>query len=227
MAQQMTFDLPVKTALGREDFFISAANALAVEMLENWPKWPNHKLALIGPKGAGKTHLTQVWAADTGATVIPARTLADADIPTLCQAPVAVEDIREIASDMPAQKALFHLHNLMQQIGTPLLLTADTPPNHWALSLPDLQSRMAAATITTLPPPDDALLSAVLVKLFADRQINVAPRLIAYLLKRMDRSFDAAGTLVAALDKAALTEGRAISQSVAARVLDNPPEDTA
>ena len=105
MAQQMTFDLPVKTALGREDFFISAANALAVEMLENWPKWPNHKLALIGPKGAGKTHLTQVWAADTGATVIPARTLADADIPTLRQAPVAVEDIRDIASNI-AQPAL-------------------------------------------------------------------------------------------------------------------------
>lgn len=223
MPQQMTFDLPVKTALGREDFFISAGNALAVEMLENWPKWPNHKLALIGPKGAGKTHLTQVWATDTDATVIPARTLADADIPVLANAPVAVEDIREIASDMPAQTALFHLHNMMQASGTPLLVTADTPPNHWALSLPDLQSRMAAATITTLPAPDDALLSAVLVKLFADRQIDVAPNLIAYLLKRMDRSFDAAGTLVAALDNAALSQRRAITQKLAALVLDNTP----
>jgi len=223
MAQQMTFDLPVKTALGREDFFISPANALTVKVLENWYDWPSNKLALIGPKGAGKTHLTQVWASDTGAAVIPARDLAAADIPTLSQHPVAVEDVQDIAADMPAQKALFHLHNLAQANGTPLLVTGEGAPNHWALTLPDLQSRMTATTITTLSPPDDALLSAVLLKLFADRQIDVTPNLIAYLLKRMDRSFDAAGTLVAALDKVALAEGRAITWKLAAQVLDNTP----
>ena len=227
MARQMTFDLPVKTALGRDDFFISPANALAVKMLENWPDWPARKLALIGPKGAGKTHLAHVWAADTGATVIPARKLADADIPALASSPVAIEDVREIATDMPAQNALFHLHNLAQEYGSPLLVTADTPPARWQLTLPDLQSRMSATAITTLSPPDDALLSAVLVKLFADRQIDVQPSLIAYLLKRMDRSFDAAGVLVAALDKAALSKGSAITQRLAALVLDNPPKNTA
>ena len=223
MAQQMTFDLPVKTALGREDFFISPANALTVKVLENWPDWPSNKLALIGPKGAGKTHLTQVWATDTGATVIPARALATADIPTLSEHPVAVEDVQDIATDMPAQKALFHLHNLAQANGTPLLVTGNAAPNHWALTLADLQSRMAATTTTTLSRPDDTLLSAVLVKLFTDRQIDVTPKLIAYLLKRMDRSFDAAGTLVNALDKAALVKGGAITPKLAAQVLDNTP----
>ena len=227
MAEQMTFDLPVKTALGRDDFFVSPINALAVQMLENWSAWPNQKLALIGPKGAGKTHLVQVWASDTGATVLPARDLPDADIPALVDAPVAIEDIREIATDMPAQKALFHLHNLAQAQGTPLLLTADIAPNHWGLTLPDLQSRMTATTITTLPAPDDALLAAVLVKLFADRQITVQPDLIPYLLKRMERSFDAAGALVEALDRAALSKGRAITRRLAADVLDNQPDSKA
>lgn len=227
MAQQMTFDLPVKTAHGRDDFFISAANALAVKMLEDWPKWPDNKLALIGPVGSGKTHLTQVWAGDTGATVTSAQELAEADIPALASAPAAIEDIREIAANSAAQEALFHLHNLMRETGTPLLLTADRAPNHWALSLPDLQSRMSATTVTTLPAPDDALLSAVLIKLFADRQIEVQPKLIAYLIKRMERSFDAAGALVAALDKAALSQRRAISISIAAQVLDNWDENTA
>ena len=227
MARQMTFDLPAKPALGREDFFISPANALAVEMLENWPAWPSHKLALIGPKDAGKTHLVQVWAAETDATVVSARDLSNAELTALADHPIAIEDVREIAANLPAQEALFHLHNLAQENGSPLLVTADTAPNHWALSLPDLQSRMAATTVTTLSPPDDALLSAVLVKLFADRQIDVKPKLVTYLLKRMDRSFDAAGRLVAALDETALSEGRAITQSLAARVLDNPPPDTA
>jgi len=223
----MTFDLPVKTAHGRDDFFISPANALAVKMLEGWPKWPDNKLALIGPVGSGKTHLTQVWAADIGAVVIAAQDLAKADIPALSSAPAAVEDIRKIARDAAAQEALFHLHNLMRETGTPLLLTADMAPNHWALTLPDLQSRMSATTVTALPAPDDALLSAVLVKLFADRQIEVQPKLIAYLTKRMERSFDAAGALVAALDKAALSERRAISINIAAQVLDNWDENTA
>ena len=223
MAQQMTFDLHVKTALGREDFFVSPANALAVKVLESWHDWPSNKLALIGPKGAGKTHLTQVWASDTGAVVVPSRDLATADIPTLAEHPIAVEDVQDIATDMPAQKALFHLHNLAQANGTPLLVTSDAAPNHWALTLPDLQSRMTATTITILSPPDDALLSAVLIKLFTDRQIDVTPKLIAYLLKRMDRSFDAAGTLVNALDKAALAKGGAITHKLAAQVLDNTP----
>lgn len=227
MAEQMIFDLPVKTAHGRDDFFISPTNALAVKMLEDWPKWPDNKLALVGPVGSGKSHLTQVWAADIGATVTAARDLAKADIPTLASAPAAIEDIRNIATNAAAQEALFHLHNLMRETGTPLLLTADMAPNHWALSLPDLQSRMSATVVTTLPAPDDALLSAVLIKLFADRQIEVQPKLIAYLIKHMERSFDAAGALVAALDKAALSERRAISISIAAQVLDNWDENTA
>jgi len=226
MAEQMTFDLPVKTAQAREDFFISPTNALAVHMLEDWPKWPDNKLALIGPIGSGKTHLTQIWAADIGAVVTAAQDLTEADIPTLASTPVAVEDIRHIASNAPAQEALFHLHNLMRETGTPLLLTADRAPNHWGLTLPDLQSRMSATALTTLPAPDDALLSAVLAKLFNDRQIEVPPKLIAYLTKRMERSFDAAGALVAALDKAALSQRRAISLGIAAQVLDNWAENT-
>lgn len=227
MAEQMIFDLPVKTALGRDDFFISPTNALAVKMLEDWPKWAENKLALIGPSGSGKTHLTQVWAADIGASVTAAKDLAKADIPALARSPAAIEDIRNIATDAAAQEALFHLHNLMRETGTPLLVTADMAPNHWALSLADLQSRMSATTIATLPAPDDALLSAVLIKLFADRQIEVQPKLITYLTKRMERSFDAAGMLVAAMDNAALSQRRAININIAAQVLDNWDENTA
>lgn len=226
MAQQLTFDLPVKTAHGRADFFISPSNALAVKMLEDWPKWPRSKMALVGPTGSGKTHLTQIWAGEIGASVTAARDLASADIPALASTPAAIEDIRTIATDAAAQEALFHLHNLMQETGTPLLLTADMAPNHWALTLPDLQSRMSGTAITTLPAPDDALLSAVLVKLFADRQINVPPKLVSYLTTRMERSTEAAGRLVTMLDKAALSEGRPINMKIAAQVLDNWGKDT-
>ena len=68
------------------------------------------------------------------------------------------------------------------------------------------------------------MLSALLVKLFSDRQLRVPLSLIPYLVARMDRSFAAAGALVAALDARALTEGRAITRGLAAQVLDSVPQ---
>ena len=105
----------------------------------------------------------------------------------------------------------------------PLLLIARTPPSRWPLALPDLQSRMEATDIVQIAPPDDALLAAVLVKLFTDRQLRVAPALIDWLTKRMDRSFAEAQRLVAEIDAAALSEGRAVTRTLAQRILDNAP----
>jgi len=220
MPQQLSFDLPVRQALGREDFFVSPANAAAVGLIESWANWPSRKLLLIGPPGAGKTHLTHVWAAVSGATIVPAGTLADADIPTLASGPVAVEQADAIAGDQDAEKALFHLHNLVLAEGHSLLITATREPNLWQLDLPDLTSRMQGTPATTLNAPDDALLAAVLMKQMADRQLSPSPGTIPYLVKRIDRSFEAARDIIERLDATALSEGAPITRALAAKVLD-------
>ena len=133
---------------------------------------------------------------------------------------VAVEDADAVCGNAEAEATLFHLHNLLLAEGGLLLLTAKSPPNRWPLGLPDLASRMQATATAVIAAPDDALLSAVLVKLFADRQISVPPALIPFLAARMDRSFAAAAALVEALDAAALAEGRAVTRPLAAAVLD-------
>ena len=217
MPRQLSFDLPAKPALGRADFFVSPANALAVALIDRAQDWPGGKLVLSGPEGAGKTHLVHVWAAQSGARIVAARDLPRADIPALAAGPVAVEDVPEIARDHGAQEALFHLHNLGRAEGQPLLLTGRGTPNHWGLTLPDLQSRLDAAGHARLEPPDDALLAAVLAKLFADRQITLRPDVIPYLLGRMDRSFADAARLVARLDRLALSEKRNLTRALAAR----------
>lgn len=223
MTQQLAFDLPHRTARGREDFFVSATNAQALAALDAWRTWPGGKMVLTGPQAAGKTHLAHVWAAASGAQVVAAQTLDKADIPTLAAQPaVVIEDCETLGPSAPAQTALFHLHNMLATHGAALLMTAALAPRDWGLTLPDLASRVQAAPVTRLDAPDDALLSAVLVKLFADRQITVTPALIAYVLPRMDRSFAAARTLVAALDAAALARGSGVTRALAATVLDNP-----
>ncbi|NGM45373.1 chromosomal replication initiator DnaA [Rhodobacter sp. SGA-6-6] len=224
MSRQLVFDLPAKDGMTRAEFFVSPANALALAALDGWKGWPGGKMLLLGPTGAGKTHLAQIWATETGATVVAAADLAALDLPALAAAGrVAVEDAAAVAGDAQAEAALFHLHNLLAEARGALLLTAAAPPRDWGLTLPDLLSRMQAAPVTRLEAPDDALLSAVLVKLFADRQLAVAPNLIPYLLARMPRSIGAARALVAALDAAALAEGRPVTRALAAGLL--PPEE--
>ena len=223
MPRQLSFDLPAKQALGRDDFFVSPANALAVAMIEQPAAWAGGKLVLSGPAGSGKTHLAHVWAAAQNAAIRAAANLAEGDIPALATGNVVVEDVPAIAADRPAQEALFHLHNMCLAGGHRVLLTGRGAPNCWGLSLPDLQSRIDATQLATLNEPDDALLGAVLAKLFADRQIVPRPDVIPYLVARMDRSFAAASDIVAQLDQAALSEKRALSRVLAARLLGAEP----
>jgi len=220
MAKQLIFDLPPKTAFGREDFFVSPANARAVKVIENWPEWPLGKLVLCGPKGSGKSHLAHIWAEGSGAVVLGVNQLAYERLETLAKQPVAVEDVPQMAGNNDAEAALFHLHNLMHQAGHPLLMTGVGAVADWGIQLPDLISRLLGSDMAMLNAPDDALLSVLLVKLFSDRQIIGSPDLIHYIVTRMDRSFAFAGDLVQALDKASLAGQKPITKRLAKRVLD-------
>jgi chromosomal replication initiation ATPase DnaA len=224
MIRQLAFDLPgAPLRHRRADFFPSPANQPALTAIDAWQGWPGGKMLLFGPKGAGKTHLACIWAEMAGATLITASALPNADLRTLARTPIAVEDADHIAGDPAAEAALFHLHNLALPHNH-LLITAATPPRDWGLALPDLQSRLQAAAVTHLSPPDDGLLSAVLIKLFADRQINVTPPLISYLVNRMDRSLSCAQDMVARLDATALALGRPVTRALAADLFPQGPD---
>lgn len=225
MARQLAFDLPSRPSLTRGDFFVSPANAAAVAALDRPETWPNGRLTLAGPKGAGKTHLAHVWAAAMGAGIVAADALAAADIAGLGAEPALVVEDWDRLGDAGEAKAL-HLVNLLAARSAPLLATARRPPAQWPVRLPDLASRMQAGGLATLAAPDDALLANVLVKLFADRGIDPEPALIPWLAMRIERSFAAADAAVEALDRAALAEGAKVGRALARRVLDIGGADT-
>ncbi len=221
MIRQLAFDLPHQEAFSREDFFVSPANAIALATVDTWQTWPLGKLLLIGPAGSGKSHIAHIWAQETGGTIISARRLAQADLPDLAASPyVAVEDAHEVAGMRAAETALFHLHNMVVPQGR-LLITAQTPARDWGIVLPDLRSRMDAAHVARIGAPDDALLSAVLIKLFADRQISVSPTLIPYIVGRMERTISAARRLVNRLDSLSLALGKPVTRALTASLLDS------
>ena len=216
MPEQLTFDWPAGVALTAGDFFVTDANAAAYVMVTHPDSWPERKLVLTGPAGSGKSHLARVFAAQTGATVIAVGDLVAID-PHL-GTPVVVEDADRLPQ--AAETALFHLHNHLSQARLPLLLTARTLPARWPIALPDLASRMQATTPATIRDPDDALLSAVIMKLLADRQISYAPDLPGYLATRIERTFAAAAAVVDDLDRIALRDKRKVNRALAREILD-------
>lgn len=192
---------------------------MAVALIDRWSEWPGAKMVICGPRGSGKTHLAHVWAKLSGARILNADTLAGADIPDLAAAPLCVEDVERIAGDRPAEEALFHLHNLALAQGHQLLMTAEREPSLWPLVLPDLKSRIMGAQVARLGAPDDALLTALLAKQFADRQITPGPEVLSYLTRHMPRSHAAARDVVAALDELSLADKKRVTRSMAAAVL--------
>ena len=214
--RQLALALPHAESFAREDFLTGASNRAALAMIERWPDWPDRALALVGPEGAGKSHLAAIWAEIAGARRVSARALGETDLlSALATGALVVED----APARLDERALFHLLNLVREEDAFLLLTARSAPTGWNVALPDLASRLRAAPLVALSAPDDALLRAVLVKLFADRQLAVDETLIAYIATRIERSFAAARAAVEDLDREALRQQRAVTRALAAQLL--------
>ena len=127
-----------------------------------------------------------------------------------------LEDVRAGELDEPA---LFHLLNLVREERAFLLLTSRTPPITWPVHIADLASRLRALPVVELGAADDTLLRAILVKLFADRQLAVDESLVGYLSARIDRSIAAAKAAVEALDGASLRLQRPVNRALAAATL--------
>lgn len=213
--RQLPFDLPQLHAMGAADFVAAPSNAAALALIDAWPDWPGRMLAVHGPAGGGKTHLGHILAARArAADRATAHLAAPTALPDLPADPVLILDAPQLE-----ETTFFHLLNRLRTEGGDLLILAREAPARWPVALPDLASRLKAIPAVEVAAPDDALLGAVLAKHFTDRQIAVAPEVIDYLLKQMERSFAAAAEIAGRLDRAALAEGRAITVPLAKRVL--------
>jgi chromosomal replication initiation ATPase DnaA len=216
--RQLTLDLPVETRFGREDFLVSPCNSEAWAMFERWPQWPDRVLLLLGPTGAGKSHLGAIWAEHAGARVLKANALPRADLPGLAASGAILLEDADTARGIETE--LFHLLNLVRASPSCwLVITARAWPDAWGLATPDLLSRLRLAPAVEIAEPDDALVRAVMVKLFVDRQLVVEAPVVEYLALRIERSLDAARQIVERLDHEALTAGRRITRQMAGEVL--------
>jgi chromosomal replication initiation ATPase DnaA len=223
MSEQLVLDLPHRPALGADDFLVSSCNAAAVDLIDSWPGWPQQVHLIEGPGGCGKSHLANVWRHKTGAEIVDVLQLSERCVAEMdFEKGIILEDLDRTAID---EHSLFHLLNLAKERGFCVLITARMPPGRWNVQLPDLISRLRALPVSAIGGPDDALLSAVLLKHFSDRQLNVEPQVLKFLTARMVRSMEAARELAAAIDKAALATGKKITRQFSGEILEQLQRD--
>ena len=213
--RQLPLDLGHGTAYSRDDLIVSAANAEAVSLVDRWPEWPAPVVVLAGPAGSGKTHLASIWRARTAALAVDPRRIGDG-VADLGARPAVIDDIDASPVD---EQGLFHLINTVRGGGTHLLLTARRFPAAWGVALPDLASRLKAAATVEIHEPDDLLLAGIITKLFADRQIQVEPHVVQYLVRRIERSLATAMRVVQRLDRLALERKMPITRALAAETV--------
>lgn len=211
MVSQLILPIEPASRMTRDDFIVAAGNRHALAFLDAWPDWPAPAAALYGPSASGKTHLARIWAARANATLADAREL---------QAPIAgaavVENCDSVAGHAH-EPALF----AMLERGTPLLLTGRAAPGSWPVDIPDLASRLRALVAFELGGADEALLMALAVKLFADRQVQVPEAVVTELVQQLERSPAALRDFIARADATALSRQKPINLQLIRGLMDD------
>ena len=221
--KQLLFAFDHAPSLREEDFLVADDNREAFAWLERWPDWPSSVLVVHGPPGCGKTHLLHVFLARTAGLALTLSDLENGQIVArLDAAPAWTLDDAERHLGPTHQEALLHAYNRICETKRHLLLTAREPPSRWPVGLADLGSRLKATPAAGIRSPGDPLIRAVLVKLFADRQLQVDDSVLTYVLSHMERTFDAARSIVARIDETALHGHRRITIALVREVLNAP-----
>ena len=218
--QQLLLDLPHKKAYGREDYFISKCNTKAIAFIDKYPLWNLNALIIYGEISSGKTHLAHVFQEKVQAYIYDASIINEKTPSEIFQEKdnVIVEDL-DINKIM--EEKLLHFLNYAKNNNLYVLITSAYNPTGWKIELADLKSRINSISSTAIEPPDDTLISVLLIKMFHDKQIKIAAKEIKYIVSRIDRSYESIKKTVDLIDSLSLQEKKKISAGLLKRILES------
>jgi len=216
---QLSFNLKKEKIYEKYDFLVSKSNKQAYKLINKWPDWESRKIIIFGDSGTGKTHLSKIWQEKTSAIILNLNKFKKIKFDNffLKKKKFIIENISNFFDKIKKkdkenlEKNLLHFYNLIDEKRGYVVLTAAIAPKFWGINLPDLKSRILSSTTVNIKKPDDELLSAVLVKLFIDKQILIDKKIIKFIVYRSERSFTSLQSLVNKIDEQSLIKKKKIN----------------
>ncbi len=123
------------------------------------------------------------------------------------------------SADSVGEEALFNAWNRAQEKAQPLLLISQFAPSDWNIGLADLRSRLSAALLLQIPPPDDELVGQLIQKHLQDRGTAIGVDALAYVTRRVERSYAAVEGFARDANALALAENGPINMVLVRKIL--------
>ena len=214
---QLIFKFPFKTTYYENDFYVSSNNFEAYKLIENWPKWPGKHVNIFGPKGCGKTHLSNILKKKMNASLIEAGDFNNDSLKNFKSNDCLIIDNYNNNID---EKLLYSSLNEAYQTEKFVVINSLISIKRIVVDLKDLRSRFDSFIHLGIKLPTDDLLRVILTKSFSDKQIKVNVKSLEYILKNIDRSYEKVFEFIKEVDFESLSAGKSININLIKKVLN-------
>jgi len=205
---QLLLNFNHKQNFNYDDFYVSKSNFFAFQLIEKWPKWEKNILNIYGERFSGKTHLIKIFKKKYQAHIVDENQLSDDSFKELkLHENIILENFHNLMNE----RLLYSLFNLVDQDNKYLIINSVLPINEIKFELNDLNSRSKNCLFAKIDSPDDELIFALILKSFSDRQIVIEKKLIEYIVKRIDRSYNKISEFIYKIDELSLKKKKPIN----------------
>ena len=216
---QLVFKFPFKTKYYEQDYYVSSNNFSAYRLIESWPNWPGKWVNIFGPKGCGKTHLSNILKKKINLIhIIDAKKVDNETISKFEKLDCLIIDNYEKNID---EKIFYSLLNQSKQSDSYLLVNSILPLGNIKFDLKDLRSRAESFINLGIELPTDDLLRVIISKSFSDKQIEITPKISEYIIKNIERSYEKVFKFIKEIDDLSLSSGKSININLIKKVLNN------
>jgi chromosomal replication initiation ATPase DnaA len=214
---QLIFKFPFTTNYFEEDFYVSTNNFNAYKLIESWPKWSSRYVNIFGPPGCGKTHLANIFKKKINSFFIKAEELNNNSLSLMKLKECLIIDNYKNNIE---EKLFYSVLNQSHQSNQYVIINTLEPIKKLSVVLNDLKSRFDSFIGIGIDLPTDDLIRVVLTKNFSDKQIKIEARLLEYILKNINRSYEDIFDLIDKVDSLSLSTGKSININLIKKALN-------
>ena len=216
---QLVFKFPFKTKYYEQDFYVSSNNFSAYKLIESWPNWPGKWVNIFGPKGCGKSHLSNILKQKINSIeILDAQNLSDSKISNFEKIECLIIDNYYENID---EKLFYSILNQLKQLENYVVVNSIYPIKNNKFNLKDLKSRIDSFINLGIELPTDELLRVIISKSFSDKQIEITPKITEYIIKNIERSYEKVFKFIREIDNLSLSSGKSININLIKKVLND------